>query len=62
MGRFYHNSDGLDVMCTKCVRRTDIYISKSNFGRICDDVGITSSKFVTNKRKMNEGLIIIFFL
>ena len=43
MGRFYHNSGGiLDVtcQCTKRVRRTNINLSKSNFDRISDDVGI----------------------
>ena len=49
------------MLCVQnvCVELNNINISKSNFGRICYDVGITSSKFVTNKRKMNEGLIIL---
>ena len=44
-------------MCTKPVRRSNINLSKSNFDRICDDVGITSSYALTP----NEGLVIYNF-
>ena len=40
MGRLYYNSDGFLMLCVK----TNINLSKSNFDRICDDVGIISSE------------------
>ena len=39
MRRFYHSSD----VCISRVRRPNLHLSKSNFDRICNDVGITSS-------------------
>ena len=42
MGRFYHKYDGFLMLCVLNVSTLPI-LSKSNFDRICDDVGITSS-------------------
>ena len=39
MGIFYHNSDGLLMLCVP-VRRTNINLSKSNFDIICDGAGM----------------------
>ena len=43
MGRFYHESDGFLMLCVLNLCVEPILISKPNFDRICDDVGITFS-------------------
>ena len=48
-------------MCTKLECRTNINLSKSNFDRICDDVGITSSPSPINAKRMRAMIIYNFY-